>query len=123
MARPKSWAQDRRWLRKMLVEADDAAYWSSEKGVVVEERLRLILLKTLFDDDADNAAVLVGAEAVEVLVAIEGAKQELELQLLALERLHRRYRVIFRVYDPATGATISESVVRPPVADSPPAVG
>ena len=123
MARPKSWTRDRRWLKKTLEAASDAMDWPAEKAEAVEERLRQILLATLFDDGANNTAVRVGAEAVEVLVAIEGAEQELELQLQALERLHQRYRVIFRVYDPATGETISESVVRPPVADSPPAVG
>ena len=110
----KSWARDRRWLKRMLVEAGGATDWPEGKAARVEERLRQILLATLFDDSADNAAVLVGAEAAEVVVAIEGSWQELELQLLALERLHRRYRVVVRVYDPATGATISESVVRPP---------
>lgn len=92
MSRQRTWTRDRRWLKKMLVEAGDAAYWSSEKTAKVEARLKKIMLETMAADPKDIAAIEFGMEAVGVVVAVEGAKQEAELAALEAER--RRSMVV-----------------------------
>jgi len=63
-----------------------AADWTPEKLAVIQDRLKLIMLRTLACDPSDLDATKHGMAAVAVLVDVEGSLQDRELAELDVAR-------------------------------------
>ena len=114
MARPTTRKRERLRLREIRRDLRNVSTWTPEYRARIEEELRQLMLLG-FDAENDHPDFRLSMAAVTLFIEIEGEAQEAELRAEWLKGVS----VTVRTYDPATGATISERVLRPATADVP----
>ena len=118
MARPTKRKEERRLLKEIRRDLPNVTAWTLERHAKVDDVLRGIMLLAFEGDQAD---FLLGMDALQLYIDVEGIRQEWELAERRAEWM-KQVSVSIRILDIATGKTLDERVVRAAIADSPPAV-